>query len=77
MFGMKDRAMQVKFVKTEDANKLDTVSTEDKMDIPEIAKIAMEYTIKTVGAIGIVLVANKFVNTACEIAVIAAKAKLK
>lgn len=70
----KNRSMQVKFVK--DADTAD--QTEVKVvDPKEIAEIATEFTLKTIGAIGAVVAANKILNAACEIAVVAAKAKLK
>lgn len=70
----KNRSMQVKFVK--DADTAD--QTEVKVvDPKEIAEIATEFTLKTIGAIGAVIAANKVLNTICDVAVIAAKAKLK
>jgi hypothetical protein len=71
----KNRSMQVKFVK--DADKGADDADVKTVDPEEIAKIATEYTVKTIGAIGAVIAANKVMNTICEIAVIAAKAKFK
>jgi hypothetical protein len=72
----KNRSIQMKFVK--DA---DNIGTEDaivnSVDPAEIAKIATDYTVKTIGAIGAVVAANKVLSTICEIAVITAKAKIK
>lgn len=71
----KNRAVQVKFVKDADNG---AGTTEVKVVDPEqIAKIATEYTIKTIGAIGAVIAANRVLNTICEVAVVAAKAKIK
>jgi hypothetical protein len=72
----KDRAIQMSFVKKPAENGAE--NTEVKVVDPEqIAKIATEYTIKTIGAVGAVIAANKMFSTVCEIAVIAAKAKIK
>jgi len=71
----KNRAFQVKLVKTDEA---DTPIPEvETMDPEQIAQIATEFTIKTIGALGAVIAANRILSTACEIAVIAAKAKFK
>jgi len=43
----------------------------------KIAEIATEFTIKTVTAVGAVIAANKLLTTICDIAKIAAQAKLK
>lgn len=71
----KNRSMQVKFVKDAE-NDVDTTET-ISVDPEQIAKIATEYTVKAIGAVGAVIAANKALNTICEIAVIAAKAKFK
>jgi len=71
----KNRSMQVKFIKDAD-NSVDTPET-ISVDPEQIAKIATEYTVKAIGAVGAVIAANKALNTICEIAVIAAKAKFK
>lgn len=71
----KNRSVQVKLVKDADNS---TAPTEIKVVDPrEIAEIATEYTMKTIGTIGAVIAANKLMNTICEVAVIAAKAKIK
>lgn len=70
----KNRSVQVKLVK--DADTAD--HTEIKVvDPKEIAEIATEFTLKTIGAVGAVIAANKILTTICDVAVIAAKAKLK
>lgn len=74
----KNRAVQVKLVntkKTAESGAEDT--TVEPVDYAAIAKIATDYTVKTIGAIGAVIAANKVLSTACEIAVITAKAKIK
>jgi hypothetical protein len=77
MFG-RNRAVQVKFVNTKkEAMKKDEPVIEKTVDPAEIAKIATEYTVKTIGALGAVIAAHKVLNTTCEVIVIAAKAKFK
>ena len=71
----KNRAIQMKFVKDAD-NGADTTEVKT-VDPEQIAKIATDYTIKTIGTVGAVIAANKVLNTICEIAVVAAKAKIK
>lgn len=74
----KNRAFQVKLVNTKDEkNNPDGEVDVLNVNPQEIAKIATEYTVKTIGAIGAVVAANKVLNTICEIAVVAAKAKFK
>lgn len=71
----KNRTLQMKIVKDAEPG---AEQTEVKIvDPKEIAEIATEYTLKTIGAVGAVIAANKILNTICEVAVIAAKAKLK
>jgi len=71
----KKHAIQMRFVKDaeNDVDAPETIS----VDPEQIAKIATEYTVKAIGAVGVVIAANKALNTICEIAVIAAKAKFK
>lgn len=72
----KNKALQVKMVDTKndaDAQRVDIQT----VDPEQIAKIATDFTIKTVGAIGTVIAANKVLSTICEIAVVTVKAKLK
>lgn len=71
----KNRTLQMKIVKdAEPGAETPQIITVDPEQIAEIAK---DYTMMTVGAIGAVIAANKVVNTICEIAKIAAQAKLK
>jgi hypothetical protein len=72
----KNRAIQMKFVKDADTNVAEQTVI-NTVDAAEIAKIATDYTVKTIGTIGAVIAANKVLNTICEVAVIAAKAKIK
>lgn len=74
----KNRAVQVSLVNTKNAaeSRVETTPVES-VDFAEIAKIATDYTVKTIGAIGAVIAANKVLSTACDIAVIAAKATIK
>jgi len=74
----KNRAVQVSLVKTKKADDNVAETTQvASVDPKEIAEIATEFTLKTIGAIGAVIAANKALSTACDIAVIAAKAKFK
>lgn len=73
----KNRAFQVKVVNTKNEAQADNEVDVVNVNPEEIAKIATEYTIKAIGAIGAVVAANKVLNTICEVTVIAAKAKFK
>lgn len=73
----KNRAFQVKMVNTKNEAQADNEVDVVNVNPEEIAKIATEYTIKAIGAIGAVVAANKVLNTICEVTVIAAKAKFK
>lgn len=73
----KNRAVQVKLVNTKNAVENSVDAPVEPVDFEKIAKIATDYTVKTIGAIGAVIAANKVLSTACEIAVITAKAKIK
>lgn len=73
----KNHAFQVKVVNTKkQENETPAVDT-TMVDPEQIAQIATEYTVKAIGAIGIAIAANRVLSTICEIAVVAAKAKLK
>lgn len=72
----KNRAVQVKLVNTKDQQ--DNPNAEVvSVDPEQIAKIATDFTVKTIGAVGAVIAGHKVLSTICEIAVVAAKAKLK
>lgn len=70
----KNRAIQMTFVKPADQS-AENIEVKT-VDPQQIAKIAAEYTVQTIGAIGAVIAANKLLNTICEIAVVAVKAKI-
>jgi len=71
----KNRSIQMKFVKDVD-NNIDDMETRT-VDPTEIAQIAVESTIKIATVVGGVVAANRVLKTICEVAVIAAKAKIK
>jgi len=71
----KNRSIQMKFVKDADNDSDATDAT--VVDPEQIAKIVTDYTIKTIGAVGVVIAGNRILKTICEIAVVAAKAKIK
>jgi hypothetical protein len=74
----KNKAVQVSLVNTKKAAESSTDQTPvEPVNYEKIAQIATEYTVKTIGAIGAVIAANKVLTAACDIAVIAAKAKIK
>lgn len=75
----KNHAIQMKVVNTKKNPEMEAVApVEVKVVDPEqIAKIATDYTVKTIGAIGAVIAGHKVLSTVCEIAVVAVKAKLK
>lgn len=78
MFGMKNKGVQIKLVDTKETDAIGTEETYIKtVDPAEIVQIATEYTLKTVGAIGAVIAANKVLTTICDVVVITAKAKIK
>jgi hypothetical protein len=73
-----NRAIQVTFPKTEKTTNPTTPVPEiPTVDPEQIAQIATEFAVKTIGAIGVAIAANRVLGTICEIAVVAAKAKLK
>lgn len=72
----KDKAFQVKIVNTKKQEAAEPVEALT-VDPEQIAQIATEYTVKAIGAIGIAFAANRLLSTACEIAVVVAKAKFK
>jgi hypothetical protein len=73
----KNHAFQVKVVNTK-KQEAETAPAETlTVDPEQIAQIATEFTVKAIGAIGIAFAANRVLTTACEIAVVVAKAKFK
>ena len=77
MFGLKNAAVQIKMVNTKKQDADPQVAEEIAVDPEKIAQIATEFAAKTIGAVGVVIAANRVLNTICDIAIIAAKAKLK
>jgi hypothetical protein len=77
MFGLKNKAFQIQMVdpKTDEPN--GPTTNVYNIDPAEAAKVATDVVVKTVGAIGAVIAGHKVLTTICDIAVIAAKAKLK
>lgn len=74
----KNKAVQVTLVNTKKAAESSVEEPQaEPVDYEKIAKIATEYTVKTIGTIGAVIAANKVLTAACDIIVIAAKAKIK
>lgn len=75
MFGK--RALQVQLVKKNNSNKTTDTDVEQlHVDAEKIAQIIKDNAKPALITIGIIVAANKILNTACEIAIIAAKAKL-
>lgn len=73
----KNKAVQVTLVNT-NTHEAEASAVEVLTASPEeIAKIATDFAVKTIGAIGLVFAANRVLSTACEIAVVVTKAKLK
>jgi hypothetical protein len=77
MFNLKNKAVQIKMVTTTPDETVAETTTVKTVDPAEIAQIATDYTLKTIGAIGAVIAGHKVLTTICDIAVIAAKAKIK
>ena len=74
---LKNRTVQMKFVKDKELENNTEVTDVVNVNPEEIAQITTEHAIKIVGAVGAVVAVNRVLNTICEIAVIAAKAKFK
>lgn len=77
MFGLKNTAVQIKMVNTKKQDADPQVAEESSTDPKEIAEIATDFALKTIGAVGVVIAANRVLTTICDITIIAAKAKLK
>lgn len=72
----KNRALQVRMVKSNPQDSTDaTVVT--NLDPEQINKIAKEQVKNVAIAVGVVVAGSKLMNTVSEIAIIAAKAKIK
>lgn len=70
-------AVQMSFVKKKDAEIGSDATPAEPVDYAKIAEIATEFTVKTVATVGAVIAANRLLMTVCDIAKIAAQAKLK
>lgn len=73
----KNKAVQVTLVNTKKQEEESPAVEVMTASPEEIAKIATDFAVKTIGAIGIVFAANRVLTTACEIAVVITRAKLK
>lgn len=71
------KALQVSVVNKKDAVTASDTTPAEPVDYAKIAEIATDFTVKTVAAVGAVIAANKLLTTVCDIAKIAAQAKLK
>jgi hypothetical protein len=71
-------AFQTRVVRTKKAEAENPEGSDVEFADPvEIVQIIAETTIKTVGAIAVIVAANKVLTTVCDISVIVAKAKIK
>jgi len=73
----KKKAIQMTIVDRKDAESATGTDTVKTVDYAKIAEIATECTVKIVGVTGAMIAANKVLSTFCDIAKIAAQAKLK
>lgn len=71
------KALQVSVVNKKDAENASATTETKSVDYAKIAEIATECTVKIVGVTGAMIAANKVLATFCDIAKIAAQAKLK
>jgi nitrogen regulatory protein PII-like uncharacterized protein len=74
-----NRAIQVQVVKKpkDDNNAAEVLDALPRVDPEQIVKIAKDYTAHAAITIGAVVAANRLLKTACDIAVIAAKAHIR
>jgi hypothetical protein len=78
MFSLKNRALQLSVVqKPAGSTTPDATAPCTHRDYDEIAQIAMYHAEHAAKIVVGVVVANKLLNTACQIAVITAQAKIK
>lgn len=71
------KAIQMTLVDRKDADQATGTDTVKSLDYVKIAEIATDSTIKIVKVAGAAFAANKVLTTVCEIAKVAAQAKLK
>lgn len=73
----KNKAIQMSVVDKKDAETAPGTVTVKSVDYVKIAEIATESAVKIVTVAGAAIAANKVLTTVCDIAKIAAQAKLK
>jgi len=73
----KKHALKVSVVKNDEAEDGFDAVTKEPVDYAKIAQIATDSTVQIVKVAGAAFAANKILTTVCEIAKIAAQAKLK
>jgi len=73
----KNKAFQVQLVNTKNQEEESPGVEVLTANPEEIAQIATDFAVKTIVAVGAVFAANRLLSTACEIAVVVTKAKLK
>ena len=73
----KDKAIQMTVVDKKDAETAPGTTPVKTVDYAKIAEIATESAVKIVTVAGAAFAANKVLTTVCDIAKIAAQAKLK
>ena len=74
-----NRALQVQVVKKPkgDNNPVEVLDAVQGLDAEQIGRIARNYTTHVAITVGAVIAANRLLKTACDIAVIAAKAHIR
>lgn len=75
---LRNRAVQVSLVK-KDSNQtaIDVMDAVPRVNPDQIHQIMKDYTTHVAVTVGAVIVGNRLLKTACDIALIAAKAKLR
>ena len=71
------KAIQMSIVDKKDVEAAPGIVTVKSVDYAKIAEIATNSTVQIVKVAGVAIAANKVLTTVCEIAKIAAQAKLK
>lgn len=74
---LKDKVVTIGIEEKPQFSVLDVPTPEANTSSPEeITQIATDAAVKVIGAVGVVAVGYKVISTVCDIAIIAAKAKL-
>lgn len=73
----KNKAIQMSVVNKKEADQAPGTDTVKSVDYVKIAEIATDSAVKIVAVTGAAIAANKVLTTICDIAKIAAQAKLK